>query len=92
MVNETTFTFRIDESLKQAFVRAARANDQTAAQVLRAAMREYLARHNREQSYDGWLEEKVGRARSSIGDGRGVSHEVVSARFATIRTDARLSQ
>lgn len=91
-MNETTFTFRIDESLKVAFGRAARANDQTAAQVLRAAMRDYVARNTREQSYEGWLAEKVSRARDSMGNGRGVSHEIMSARFATIRTDARLAQ
>jgi predicted transcriptional regulator len=91
-MNETTFTFRIDESLKNAFGRAARANDQTAAQVLRAAMRDYVARNARDQSYDGWLAEKVARARASMGDGRGVTHDIMSARFAMIRTDARLSQ
>lgn len=91
-MSDTTFTFRIDESLKVAFGRAARANDQTAAQVLRAAMRDYVAKNSREQNYDGWLGEKIARARAAMGDGRGVSHDIMSARFATIRTDARLSE
>lgn len=91
-MHETTFTFRVDEALKEAFARTARNNDQTAAQVLRAAMRDYVTRNTREQSYESWLEEKISRARSSVGNGNGVLHDIVSARFATIRTDARLSQ
>lgn len=39
---EASFTFRVEADLKVAFVAACKGNDQTAAQVLRAAMRDYL--------------------------------------------------
>lgn len=36
-------TFRVDAELQAAFVAACKANDMSAAQVLRSAMREYLS-------------------------------------------------
>ena len=37
-----TITFRVEPELKKAFIEAAHANNQTAAQVLREAMRRYV--------------------------------------------------
>lgn len=45
MVASGSMTFRVDAELQAAFVAACKANDQSAAQVLRAAMREYLERN-----------------------------------------------
>lgn len=41
--NKTSMTFRVDAELQAAFVAACKASDQSAAQVLRDAMRAYLA-------------------------------------------------
>lgn len=40
-----SMTFRVDPDLQAAFVAACKAQDMTAAQVLRAAMRDFLAAH-----------------------------------------------
>ncbi len=89
---DTTFTFRVEESLKTAFAEAARVNDLTAAQVLRAAMRDYVAR-GRKPADDGcWLAARVRLAEASIAQGLGIPHDVLAARFASIRADARLAQ
>jgi hypothetical protein len=40
-----SMTFRLPSDLQAAFVAACKANDQSAAQVLRAAMRAYLETH-----------------------------------------------
>ena len=40
----TTFTFRLDDGLKAAFAETARAEDRTAAQLLRVLMREAVGR------------------------------------------------
>ena len=40
----TTFTFRLDDALKAAFAETARAEDRTAAQLLRVLMREAVGR------------------------------------------------
>lgn len=91
-ITEATFTFRVDDALKTAFAEAARANDLTAAQVLRAAMRDYVARNARGAGDAEWLAGKVARAFASLAAGQGREHEVVSARFAAIRTEARLGR
>ena len=44
-MNEATFTFRVDEALKNDFAAAAKARDRTSAQLLRDFMREYVKRH-----------------------------------------------
>lgn len=41
----SSMTFRVDADLQAAFVAACKARDVTAAQVLRAAMRDYLDRN-----------------------------------------------
>lgn len=46
MVQKTgSMTFRVEDDLQAAFVAACKRNDVTAAQVLRAAMRDYLSRN-----------------------------------------------
>jgi len=51
MANEldTTFKFRLPSELLKALNHACDDNDQTAAQVLRAAAREYVAKHAKPQ-------------------------------------------
>lgn len=45
MADNASMTFRLPADLQAAFVAACKANDMSAAQVLRAAMREYLERN-----------------------------------------------
>lgn len=46
MVQKTgSMTFRVEDDLQAAFVAACKRKDVTAAQVLRGAMRDYLARN-----------------------------------------------
>lgn len=44
--NEVTFTLRVDPTLKDAFIAAARANDRSASLVIRDFMREYVRKNN----------------------------------------------
>jgi len=41
-MSEATFTFRVDETLKNEFATAAKARDRTGAQLLRDFMREFV--------------------------------------------------
>jgi len=45
MADNSSMTFRLPSDLQAAFIAACKANDQSAAQVLRAAMRDYLERN-----------------------------------------------
>jgi predicted transcriptional regulator len=52
---DTTFTFRVDQKLKNAFSEAARANDRPGSQLLRDFMRDYVER----AEHDVWFRAEV---------------------------------
>ena len=56
---ETTFTFRVDEELKSAFADAAKSQDRSAAQLLRALMREAVVGEADKQDHDSWFRGEV---------------------------------
>lgn len=95
---DATFTFRVDETLKSAFNAAARAADRSAAQVLRAAMRDFVAAQAPPPPPpqappaapgSGGLANRIAAARASLSAGRGYDDEEMKARFARIRAAAR---
>jgi predicted transcriptional regulator len=54
-VPETTFTFRVDQELKEAFTRVAHAHDRPGSQLRRDFMREYVER----AEHDAWFRAEV---------------------------------
>lgn len=52
---ETTFTFRVGQELKAAFMEAARANDRPGSQLLRDFMRDYVER----SEHQAWFRAEV---------------------------------
>lgn len=58
-MSEATFTFRVDEALKNDFANAAKDRDRTAAQLLRDFMREYVQRQQQAAGHDAWLRRQV---------------------------------
>lgn len=57
-----TFTFRIDDDLKAAFADAAKAQDRTAAQLLRVLMREAVERQREARAHDAWYRREIEQA------------------------------
>lgn len=88
-MSETTFTFRIDETLKNEFSMAAKAHDRTGAQLLRDFMRDYVKQQQEAAEYDAWLHAKVERSRASADAGNLVPAADVEARFAARRAATR---
>lgn len=88
-MGDATFTFRVDDDLKEAFAEAARTQDRTAAQLLRDYMREVVQRQREDAGYESWLRAKVETARVSVRAGRGVSADAVQAEFAALREETR---
>ena len=84
---ETTFTFRVEEDLKAAFSEAAKARDQTGAQLLRRFMREYVK--NQQDEYDAWFRRQVQIGLDSANAGRVIPAEEVEAKFAKRRAETR---
>ena len=88
-MNETTFTFRVDESLKSEFANAAKAHDRSGAQLLRDFMRSYVAQQDELKQYDAWWQKKVEQSRASAEAGNLISAADVEARFAARRAATR---
>jgi len=63
-MSEATFTFRVDETLKNEFATAAKARDRTGAQLLRDFMREFVR-----QQQDAAGHEQVGSGGQQSGPG-----------------------
>ena len=73
-MSETTFTFRVDDALKNDFAGAAKARDRTGAQLLRDFMREFVQQQQQASEHDAWLREQV-----QIGLDAANAHELISA-------------
>lgn len=80
-MSETTFTFRVDDSLKNEFASAAKINDRSGAQLLRDFMRSYV----QQQDYNFWFHQQVSQGLNSANVGKSIPNEVVEAEFESMR-------
>ena len=88
-MSEATFTFRVDESLKDEFSSAAKARDRTGAQLLRDFMRDFVKQQQEAAEHDAWFRRQVQVGLDSANAGRLVAAEDVEATFATRRDETR---
>src|SRR5689334_6882737 len=58
-MSEATFTFRVDEGLKDQFSTAAKARDRTGAQLLRDFMRDFVKQQQEAAEHDSWFRREV---------------------------------
>lgn len=86
-MSEATFTFRVEEELKAAFAEAAKHEDQTAAQLLRRFMREYVKDRQEKAEHDAWFRRQVQTGIESADAGNLFPHEEVEAKFARRRAE-----
>ena len=84
-MSQATFTFRVDESLKDAFSAIAQAQDRSSAQLLRDFMRDYVRRNADKISYDQWFKAKVEAGRSSALTGELYSLDSVEAETMALK-------
>ncbi|HYQ23510.1 hypothetical protein [Stenotrophomonas sp.] len=87
-MNEATFTFRVDEALKQAFGDAAKARDRTSAQLLRDFMRAFVQQQQPSEN-DAQFRLQVQAALDAADAGQLVPSSEVEARFAARREATR---
>jgi len=88
-MNETTFTFRVDESLKAEFSTAAKSRDRNAAQLLRDFMRDFVHQQQETAEHEVWFRRQVQIGIDSANAGNLISSTEVEARFAAKRTATR---
>jgi len=88
-MSEATFTFRVDESLKEQFTAAAKGRDRSGAQLLRDFMRDFVKQQQEAAEHDAWFRRQVQAGLDSANAGRLVPAYDVEAEFATRRTETR---
>ena len=79
MPKQAEFTMALEPELRDAFLAAAEATHQPAAQVLQDLMRDFVRRQGTADDYDAFLRRKVELARASMHAGRGRPNAVVEA-------------
>jgi len=80
-MKEATFTFRVDESLKQEFSSFAKDIDRSGAQLLRDFMRDFVKQQQEAASYDVWYQKQVQIGLDEADAGQLVPQEEVKSRF-----------
>ena len=90
---EATFTFRVDESLKQEFSSFAKEIDRSGAIIITRFHARFRQKQQEAASYDVWFQQQVQIGLDQANAGNLISHEDVEAKFAAKRaaTLARLA-
>lgn len=88
-MNEATYTFRVDESLKEQFTAAARSRDRTGAQLLRDFMRDFVRHQQDTAEYDAWFRHQVQTGIDAANIGDVIPAEDVEAEAAAWRAATR---
>lgn len=88
-MNEATFTFRVDEALKNEFATAAKARDRSGAQLLRDFMRDFVLQQQDAVAHDAWFRRQVEMGLRSAQAGDLIPTDEVEARFAARREQTR---
>lgn len=88
-MTEATFTFRVDESLKDQFTTAAKERDRTGAQLLRDFMRDFVRQQQEVAEHDAWLRRQVQIGLDSANAGKLIPAAEVEAKFAAKRAATR---
>lgn len=91
-MSQATFTFRVDESLKDAFSAIAQAQDRSSAQLLRDFMRDYVQRNADKISYDQWFKAKVEAGRRSALTGELYSLDSVEAETMALKQSLKAKE
>lgn len=88
-MSEATFTFRVDEELKNEFSSAAKSRDRTGAQLLRDFMRDFVKQQQETAEHDAWFRREVQIGLDAANAGDVVSAEEVEAEAVAWRTETR---
>lgn len=88
-MSEATFTFRVDEELKNEFTLVAKSRDRTGAQLLRDFMRDFVRQQQEVAEHDAWFRSQVQAGLDAANAGEVVSAEEVEAEAAIWRAETR---
>ncbi|PQQ31439.1 hypothetical protein C6H64_05885 [Photorhabdus luminescens] len=84
-MSETTFTFRVDDTLKNDFTAAAKSLDRKGAQLLRNFMRDFVRQQQEASVHDAWLRRQIEIGQASANAGNLAPADQVEAKFLARR-------
>ena len=88
-MSDSTFTFRVEETLKEQFAMAAKGRDRSGAQLLRDFMREFVQQQLMVADHEQWFRQQVQAGMDSANAGNLIPSADVEAKFATRRAITR---
>ena len=88
-MSEATFTFRVDEGLKEQFSTAAKSRDRSGAQLLRDFMRDFVKQQQEAAEHDSWFRGEVQIGLDAANADNIVSAEEVEAQAVAWRAQTR---
>jgi len=88
-MSDASFTFRVDESLKNDFTAAAKSRDRTSAQLLRDFMRDYVRQQQDSAEHDAWFRRQVQAGQDAANAGDLLPAEDVEAEATAWRAGTR---
>lgn len=88
-MSEATFTFRVDEALKNDFASAAKARDRTSAQLLRDFMRQFVQSQRDAAAHDQWFRDQVQIGIDAANAGELLAADEVEAQAKAWRAETR---
>lgn len=88
-MSEASFTFRVDKSLKDQFMTAAKGRDHTGAQLLRDFMRDFVRQQQEAAEHDAGFRRQVQIGLDSANAGNLTPAAEVEAKFAAKRAATR---
>jgi predicted transcriptional regulator len=88
-MGDATFTFRVEETLKEQFAMAAKGRDRSGAQLLRDFMREFVQQQLMVADHEQWFRQQVQAGVDSANAGNLIPAADVEAKFATRRAITR---
>jgi len=81
-MSDTTFTFQVEETLKERFAEAAKIRNRTSEELLRELMHEFLNEEQDDAEYDEWFRREVQAGIDDANAGNLIPNEEVEAEFA----------
>lgn len=88
MNKEAIFTLTLEQELRDEFVAAAEASDQSPTEILQDMMQDFILQQKMAPDYLAFMQKKVAIARSELAAGKGIPGEEVEQRFAAMRAAA----
>lgn len=88
-MSQTTFTFRVEEDLKENFATIAKSMDRTGAQLLRDYMRDIVRQQTEKEEHDAWFRAQVQVGLDAANSGDVISAEEVETEAAAWRKRTR---